>query len=58
MLIQKENTMDAWIESLQRAKNSNSRFIDENNNECQEILGMMITINNSETIRIPAVKAS
>jgi thymidylate synthase (methanogen type) len=55
MLIQKENTMDAWLDALLLAKNSNTRFIDENNNECQEILGMMITINNSGTINEPLI---
>jgi thymidylate synthase len=55
MLIEKDNAMEAWVEALKASRNSSIKFIDENSNECHEIIGMLITIHDPETVHDPLV---
>jgi len=55
MIIEKERAIEAWMESLNASRKSSIKFIDENNNECHEIIGMLVTINNPDTVNEPLV---
>ncbi|MFT4309361.1 MAG: thymidylate synthase [Candidatus Woesearchaeota archaeon] len=55
MIIEHDNAMEAWLEALDASMNSPIRFMDENNNECHEILGLSVTIMNPDTVKEPLI---
>ena len=56
MQVISENAMESWKQALRIIRNSGRSFIDENNNECYEILNCIITVDDSETALLPLLE--
>ena len=55
MEIRSENAASAWKQALRAIREHGTDFIDENANQCREILNMTITLTNPATVMGPLI---